>query len=427
MALSTGKIAEVMFEKTLEMYEQQDQLLTLTDFHQPDAGSMQNGGNFTWYPVQQHAPIISGWDISGHETGIIEETYPALLGTPNNDFVQMRADDLRDTRFWERRGSESGRRQATELNKDIVEAISTQGSLFYRSNVTSGYEFIAEAQAIMNERQQKDTGRSFILNDRDTLTFASDLAGRQTLQGKPDKAWATSQIGQNVAGFNVYTGSYLPNIIGNADPAVDIDNDQSFAPTAGTVNAVTGVVTNIDYREAILTVDAGHELLLSVGDKITIENSGTAVQSIGLADKVATGQAMTFTVIDVSTSTELKVYPKPIAVGDPALSTLELAYANINTQILNNATVTQLNTDTTNKCNIFFDRAAIEVIGGTIPAELFKQYDGMKVITTTMKNGLNLYMVYDGNISTMNFRFRLFTWYGITICNPSACGVAVTY
>ncbi len=78
MALSTGKIAEVMFEKVKETYEHQMQMVEMTDFHEPDAGTMQNAGNFIWYPVQQHAPIISGWDLTGSETGIIEETYPVL-------------------------------------------------------------------------------------------------------------------------------------------------------------------------------------------------------------------------------------------------------------------------------------------------------------------------------------------------------------
>ena len=80
MALSTGKIAEVMFEKFKEMYEHQQTLLTLVDFHEPPGGSMQNASNVIWYPVQQQAPVISGWDISDTETGIIEETYPAVLG-----------------------------------------------------------------------------------------------------------------------------------------------------------------------------------------------------------------------------------------------------------------------------------------------------------------------------------------------------------
>ena len=425
MALSTGKIAEVMFEKTKETYEHQMQMVEMVDFNQPDAGTMQNTGNFVWYPVQQHAPIIAGWDLSGQETGIIEETYPALLGTPNNDFVKMRADDMRDQRFWERRGEQSGKRQATELNKDIASAIAVQGSLFIRSNATSGYEFIAEAQAIMNERQAKETQRFFVLNDRDTLLFGTDLAARQTLQGRPADTWKTGQIGRNVASFDVYTGSFLPNITGAADDDATIDGNQAFVPVGGTVNATTGVVTNVDYREAVLVIDDSGDL--AVGDKITLENAAVAVQSIGLADKNPSGQAMTFTIIEIPTAASLRVYPKPIAADQAGISTLEAAYANINTAILTAAEMTRLNIDASNKTNIFWDKSAVEVLGGSIPAELFKQYDGMKVITDTMSNGLQLYMVYDGSLDTMTFRFRIFTWYGITVCNPSNCGVAVSY
>jgi hypothetical protein len=425
MALSTGKIAEVMFEKVKETYEHQDMMLDLVNFHEPDGGNMQNAGNFVWYPVQQHAPIISGWDLTASETGIIEETYPALLGTPTNDFVQMRADDLRDQRFWERRATQSGKRQATELNKAIAQAIVTQGSMFYRSNATSGFEFIAEAQAIMNERQALHEGRSFVLNDRDNLTFGEDLAARQTIKGRPEKTWSTGQIGSQVAEFDVFVGSFLPNITGGADPAVTVTGNQAFVPSGGSVNATTGVVTNVDYREASLVVN--NSALVTVGDKFTLENATVGVQSVGLADKNPSGNSMTFTVIELTDGTHIKIYPKPIAVGQAAITTLQEAYANINTQILTAATLTRLNIDASNKANLFFDRSAVEVIGGTIPAELFKQYDGMKVITDTMKNGLRLYMVYDGNIATMNFRFRIFTWYGITICNPSNCGAAVTF
>lgn len=425
MALSTGKVAEVMFEKALETHEHQMDMLDMTTFHEPDGEGMQNQGNFIWYPVEQHAPTISGWDLSGMETGIIQETYPALLGTPINDYVKMRADDMRTTRFWEDRGTESGKKQASVLNQAIASAIAVQGSMFYRSNVTSGYEFIAEAQAIMNERQAKTSQRYFMLNDRDTLLFSKDLAARQTLQGKAAETWKTGQIGQNIAGFDVFTGSFLPNITGGADPAVTVTGNQAFVPVGGTVNATTGVVTNVDYREASLVVN--NSALVTVGDKFQLENTAVPIQSIGLTDKTASGQPMTWTVIELTDATHIKIYPKPIAADQAGITTLQAAYANINTAILNAATLTRLNIDATNKTNLFWDKSAVEVIGGTIPAELFKQYDGMKVITDTMSNGLNLYLVYDGNIDTMTFRFRLFTWYGITVKNPSNCGVAVTY
>lgn len=424
-SLTTGKVAEVMFEKFIETYEQQTDLLDKVNFHEPDGETMQNSSNVIWTPVQQHAPVISGWDVSNQETGIIQETYPAVLGTPSNDWVEQRADDMRTERFWADRAKVSARKQAMYLNTQIANSIKNQGSLFYRSNVDSGYEFIAEAQAMMNERQLIDNGRTFILNDRDQLRFSKDLAARQTLQGRPDETWKNGQIGKNIAGFDLYTGSYLPNITGAADPAVTVTGNQSFAPQAGSVNATTLVVTNVDYREASIVVNDSS--LLAVGDKITIENGGVPVYALGKGDKTNTGQAMIFSVIELTDSTHIKVYPKPIAADDASLSVVEAAYANIDTQILNGATVTRLNTDASNKVNLFFDKMAVEVIGGTIPASLFSQFNTAKVLTDTMSNGLAVYLLYDGNIATMNFRFRLFTWWGITIADPSNCGCAVTY
>ena len=126
--LSAGKIAEVLFENALDTHDEQDMLIDKTDMFTPEAGTMQNSGNVVWRPVQQHAPVISGWSLAGQEQEIIEETYPAYLGTPKNDFVKQRVDDLRDMTFWERRGKEAGRQQATELNKSIANLIATSGS-----------------------------------------------------------------------------------------------------------------------------------------------------------------------------------------------------------------------------------------------------------------------------------------------------------
>ena len=69
-----------------------------------------------------------------------------------------------------------------------------------------------------------------MLNDRDNLTFGSDLAARQTLQGRPEQTWKTGQIGQNIAGFDIHTGSFLPNITGAADPVVTVTGNQAFVP-----------------------------------------------------------------------------------------------------------------------------------------------------------------------------------------------------
>ena len=418
---STGKIVEVMFESALETYETQDMLIPLTNFFEPESGTMQNSGNFVWRPVQQHAPIIEGWDLTGQETDIIEETYPAILGTPKNDFVEQRADDMRDMTFWERRGKQSGRRQASELNQVIANAVKTQGSLFYRDTAsTSGYDFIAQGQAILNERQGEHTQRCYVLNDRDTLKFSKDLASRETIKGRPSDTWSTGQIGSNVAEFDIYTGSFLPNLIGGANPATTVTGDQSFKPEGGTVDSATGVCTNVDYRSAEFPVADSSSY--NVGDKVTIG----ALNALGLDDKTDTGELMTFTIVAKPTGTSVTVYPKPIAADDAALSTLEKAYANVDTTISNGDTVDRLNTTASAKSNLFWDKDAVEVLGGNIPAELFKQFDGMKVVSQTMSNGQTMYMVYDGDIAKMTFRYRLFTWYGVTIADPRRCGVSVS-
>lgn len=422
---TTGKIAEVMFESMLETFEEQDQMLDLVSFMKPSPKDMQNSGNVMWRTVEQHRPIISGWDLTGQEQNIIEETYPAVLGTPKNDLVSQRADDLRDMQFWKRAGVASAKQQVTEMNRSIASAIATQGSLFYRSNAASGYDFVGEAQTIMNERQGYKTDRKFIINDRDNLKFAKDLAARQTLQGRPEQVWASGQLATNVAEFDIFTASYLPNIVGGADPATTVTGNQSFAPQGGTVDAVTKAVTNIDYRTA--TIPVASSASYNIGDKVTFSNGATTVKSVALADKNTTGQAMTFTIVAKPTGTSVTVFPKPIALDDPALTLLEKAYANIDTRILNAATMNRVNTDALKKTNLFFDKDAVEVFGGTIPAELFKQFDGMQVVNQPMKNGQELYMIYDANMINMNFRFRVFTWYEVTIKDPSRCGVAVTF
>jgi len=421
-AVSAGKIAEVIFENALETFESQQMMLNLVDFWQPDASALQNSNNYIWRNVEQHAPILSGWDLTGSETGIIEETYPALLGTPTNDYVTLRADNLRDKGFWERRGKASGERQASNLNSAIATAMVEQGSLHYDNNATSGFDFISEGQALMNERQLASPERCFLLNDRTNQVFGNELAGRATLQGRPADTWNTGQIGANVAQFDVYTGSFLPLLDGGADPAATCTGAQTFAPSAGSVSA-TGVVTNVDYREADLTISASGSY--TVGDKIHLTNPGTGViNALGLDDKTDTGVAMTFTIVDIPDGTTITIFPKPIALDDAGLSDLEKAYANVDTTILNLCVVTRVNTSASIRPNLFWDKSAVEVMGGSVPAELFQEFGGKRVITETMSNGLTLYMLYDGAIADMTLSFRLFTWYGITVKNPSAVGVA---
>jgi len=430
----TGKIAEVMFENFIETYEHQNKMVDLCDQIEPDEKMMQNANNVVWRPVQQHRPVLEGWDLTGQEQDIIEETYPSILEEPVGDFILQRADDLRDMTFWERAGKQSAMQQVTEQNKRITDRAVLQGSMFFTQSAatsTSGFDFLAEGQVIMNQRQSIKGDRCFLLNDRDNKTFANELAGRQTVQGMPTVTWETGQVANNVAEFDVYTESFLPNIVNNTSGGSTVVGDQSFAPEGGSVDTVTGQVTNVDYRSADVVVASS--AAFNVGDKITFDT----VESVGRADKNETNELMTFTVVgkDISAANTIRIYPKPIGVNDATLTALEQAYGNVvNKTNTNGAIPDGVNVNVLNdfgaagdqKANLFWNKDAIEVISGTIPVELFKQYDGMQVITETMSNGQTAYMVYDANLTNMSFRYRLFVWYGITIAKPQDVGIGVT-
>ena len=422
----TLKIVEAYLENAVNEAEKQVQLIETVNRIQPDMAALQNADNFVWGRVEQHQPVLDGFDLTGQEQDIIEESYPRLLGTPKNVLIKQRIDQVRDISYWERAGKAGGKRLTSDLNQRIAAAAVTQGSLHVRTNATSGYDVVSAAQVILNERQGMNNGRYFLFNDRDQNAVSKDLASRENLAGRPTDTWMKGTIGQDVAEFeNVLTGSFLPNLAGGADPATTVTADQSFAPEGGSVNATTGVVTNVDYRSATIpvTASAGY----AVGDKVTFANGGTTVKAVGLEDKTNTNQAMTFTIVAIPNGTSVTVYPKPIAADDPGLSALEASYANINTRILNTATMNRVNIDASVKTNLFWDRNAIEVMTGEVPVQLFQEFAGKKIAQAAMENGQTMYMMYDGDIVTADFRYRIFTWDGITIANPQQVGVLTRF
>ena len=158
----------------------------------------------------------------------------------------------------------------------------------------------------------------------------------------------------------------------------------------------------------------------TVGDVVTVG----AVESIGLASKDESGQLMTFKIVGI-TGNNLTVFPKPIAADDAALSTLEKAYANINTQMLSGATVDIVNTSA-DRTNIFWAKDSIQMIGGDCPWNLASEFAGMKTISKQLASGVTCYMIYDADLKTANFNYRFFVWYGLGNRNPMANGVAIS-
>lgn len=416
MSLDTAKEVRVMFDQVTELMEEEFQMATKVDSYNVDPATLQNSSNIIWRPVEQHAPVKQGWDMTGQFGDVIEQYYPCQLEDPRNDAFELRADDFRDRRFMERRAKASAKKLSADQNQRIAQLVANTGSLFSRTT-TAGYDFMATPEAIMAERQVATmSDRSFFLNPRTHQQIARDLANRETMTGRPDGAYGRSYVGE-IAGFDTFRSAFLPTLAGGASPVgVTVADTVSLAPQ-GTI-LVGGVPNNVDYRLGVISLSDASGY--SVGDRISF----TGINSVGLLDKTDTGQEMTFTIVDID-GDDVSVYPRPIALTDPALSAEERACANIATQITLGTAVTRLNTDALAQTNVFWANDSIEIIGGDAPISFLGQMDGMEVMEATTAGGTKLYMAYQGKIEDFTLKCRLFTWYGLCNKRPDANGIAI--
>ena len=427
--LSAGKIVAEYMGKAMETFESQDTMLSKVKLiKDAKPADLQNAGNVIWRRVQQHGVSQSGFDLTGLEQGIVSQMYPATLGTPEGNLLSLRVDDLRDISYVRDQAVIDGEKRASVLNKSIIDVILNTGSMAFRSNATSGYDFVATAQAAMNKRQGRSVNRYMMLTDSLVNKYGKDLAGRQTLmQGnQPDKTFREGDLYPRIAGFDILRSSSIGALAGGANPATTVTANVSLAPRSGSVDPITKVVTNYDYRTSDsipVTASASY----NVGDRVTFSNGGTTVKAVGRDDKTVSDEAMTFVIVSKPDATHIEVWPRPIAADDPGLTTVEKAYANINTRILSAATVDRVNIDASTNPALFWQQDSIEVYGGEVPMEILAQFGGMKVAKERLSNGLWFYVLYDANIANVSATWRQFIWYGVNNARPADNGIGIAY
>src|SRR5574343_617014 len=103
-ALSTAKAIYKYMENAVATFESQFNMLGKVKITTPSPGEFQDAGNFMVRNVQQRGASIAGFDLTGLETGVITEAAILGMGTPDNAFVSLRGDDLRNESYWIEQG-----------------------------------------------------------------------------------------------------------------------------------------------------------------------------------------------------------------------------------------------------------------------------------------------------------------------------------
>ena len=270
----------------------------------------------------------------------------------------------------------------------------------------------------MTERQAyEDMGSSFFLTPRNNQIMGSDLASRSLYpNSRSEEAYATGMIGKNVAGFDLFEAPTY-GIQAAAVNATTTTVAANVTEVPESFTTVAGSIQNIDYRFGTVSLTLGTNY--RAGDVVTF----TGINSLGMSDKTDTGQLMTFKIIEVNTD-DIVVYPKPIAADQAGITDSQAAYANISTAITSGATVAKVNV-AGGQSNSFWANDSMCFVNADGNLNALNDFDGMKVDSQTLDNGIKLYIAYDAKLDTLNCRVRLFTWGGLVNKDPSRNGNAV--
>lgn len=417
MATDSGKIVAAYFDNAAKQLNQDNSYAKNVDVDSIPAATMQNTNNTYWRNVEQQAEVLDGWDLTGQEQDTIEQMYPLKLGTPKNAFKGYRVDELRDKGFMERASIASAKRLSSDQNKRIADLVANTGSLYYES-ASSDYDFVAEADTLMTERQvNRDMGSYFMLNPRANQAMGGNLASRSLYPGnRSEKAYSTALIGEDVAGFDLMRAPTYGTVTAAQAGTTTVAADVLDVPQ-GAIDVGVDSSQNIDYR--IGTVTVASAATFQVGDVITFAGSN----ALGVNDKTDTEQLATAKITDINGAV-ISYYPKLIAADQAGISPAEAAYANISTAILTGAVVSKVNT-VGGQTNSFWAKDSICIVNGEAPLELLSEFDGMKVVSETLDSGVRLYMAYDARLDSLQCRVRLFTWYGLVNKDPSRNGNAI--
>lgn len=426
MANSFSKEERVAFENILEGFNDALVMSRNVSVYNTDGSMMERTNDVIWRPQPYIATSINGAprvDITAQFKDFTQLAVPATLGFNKTVPFTLDAKELRDQLQEGRLGDAAKQKLASDINVAIMNVAAAQSTVVVaRSTPAGGYSDAAECDASFNELGVQMFDRYLALSSRSYNGMAADLAGRETMTGKPTTAYERSFVGV-VAGFETYKMDYANRILGNATPSGDITIDgagQYYTPAA-TSTAITGETANVDNRFQSLDVTLGVGAVLRVGDAFTIDG----VNSVHHITKGDTGQKKTFRVIALPGGAgSIGAGNATITISPPIISNgggtdAEAQYQNVTATPANLAVVDILNIKDAD-INVFWQKDALEILPGryAIPANA-----GVDIMRGTTDQGLELVMQKFYDINTAVTKYRLDTFFGVVNKQPEMSGI----
>ena len=417
MANSFSKEERVAFENLLEGFQDALVLSRNVSIYNTDQTMMERTNNTIWRPQPYISKSYSGTDMTSNFTDYIQLAVPATIGFNQSVPWVMTATELRDALQEQRLGDAAKQKLASDINVAVMNVASAQGTLVVkRLAAATGFDDVAQCEAIFNEQGVNFDSRYLALSTRDYNGMANNLAGRQTLSGKTLTAYDRAYIGQ-VASFDTFKLDYANRIAAAAGSGITIDTRDSAnnyqIPKAISTSPTTAERLNVDNRYQTITVSSSTGV--AAGDCFTI----AGVNAVHHITKGDTGQLKTFRVISVPAGgTTLVISPGIVSNQVASAASAEYQNCVVNTKASNSAIVF-LNTAAA-PINCFWQKDAIEILPGryAVPADA-----GANVMRASTDQGIELVMQKQYDINTMKTRYRLDTLFGVVNKQPEMSGI----
>jgi hypothetical protein len=416
MANAFSKEERVAFEDILEGFQDALVLSRNVSVYNTDSTMMERTNDIIWRPQPYIAQSFDGTDMTSNFKDFTQLAVPSTIGFSKSVPWTLTAKELRDALQEGRLGDSAKQKLASDINVAVMNVASQQGTLVVkRTAAASGFDDVAQAEAIMNEQGVQSFDRYMALSTRDYNGMASNLAGRQTLTGKPLTAYEKAYIGM-VASFETYKLDYATRLTAAAGTTVTVNGANQYYTPKATSTAGTGETQNVDNRYQNLTI-AVTSGTVKVGDAFTI----AGVNAVHHITKQDTGQLKTFritAIVSGSGGSGVVTISPPIISGGGSTDA-ELEYKNVTATPANGAAITFLNTVSAN-VNPFWQKDSLEILPGryAVPSDA-----GTAVMRASTDQGIELVMQKFYDINTMKTKYRLDTLFGVVNKQPEMSGI----
>lgn len=417
MANSFNKEERVAFENILEGFQDALVMSKNVAIFNSDSQEMERSLNTIWRPQPYILNTFTGTDQTSNFGDYTQLAVPATLGFQRSAPWRLSATELRDALQEQRLGAAAHQRLASNINIDVMNVACLQGSLVVKRTVAAtGFDDVAVCDAVMNEQGILMDDRKLALSTRDYNGMASNLAGRQTMQGRPETAYDKAYVG-NVASFDTFKLDYGYRLTAAAGVTVTMAAANQYYTPQATANSGNGSgVINIDNRFQTISI-AVTSGTVKIGDAFTI----AGVNAVHHITKQDTGYLKTFRITAIVTGaggTGTVTITPPIISAQGATNA-ELQYQNVTATPANGAAITFLNTVNA-FCNPFWSKDAIELLPGryAVPEDA-----GVAVMRASTDQGIELVMQKFYDINTMLTKYRIDTLYGVVNKQPEMSGI----